>query len=142
MTFSEADRLCVHANAWAPEDWDYVTGERTAERSMNYARERVSFVGHVHSAALYTRIGDRPCQRHEPKAGVPIPLLSSRGWLVVVGAVGQPRDGNPAANYCLFDDARGEITFHRVPYDREATARKVLDYGLPAPLAERLRTGR
>jgi diadenosine tetraphosphatase ApaH/serine/threonine PP2A family protein phosphatase len=77
-----------------------------------------------------------------PGAAAPVPLARGRRWLAVLGAVGQPRDGNPAANYCLHDSARGEITFHRVPYDRDATARKILDFGLPAPLAERLRTGR
>lgn len=142
MTLGEEDRLYVHANAWAPEDWDYIANERTAERSLNYCTQRVTFVGHIHTPALYTRLGDRACQRHDPKPGLPIPLLTSRRWVVVVGAVGQPRDGNPAANYCLHDPARGEITFHRVPYDREATARKILDFGLPSPLAERLRTGR
>jgi diadenosine tetraphosphatase ApaH/serine/threonine PP2A family protein phosphatase len=137
----EEDRLHIHANAWAPEDWDYVTNERTAERSMGYCAERVTLVGHIHTAALYTLVPGRPAQRHTPTPGVPIPLLRSRRWLAVVGAVGQPRDGNPAANYCLYDPVRAEIVYHRVPYDREATARKILSYGLPASLAERIRKG-
>ncbi len=141
MTHVEGDRLTVHANAWAPEDWDYITSERTAERSLHYAKERVTFVGHVHKAALYTQAPGRPVQRHDPKPGTPIPLLKSRRWLVVVGAVGQPRDGHPQANYCLYDERSAEVTFHRVPYDREATARKIENVGLPQPLAARLRAG-
>lgn len=141
MRHGEDDRLCVHANAWAPGDWDYITSERTAERSMAYATERITLVGHVHRAALYTCPPGRAAQRHDPVAGVPIPLLGSRRWLVVVGAVGQPRDGNPSANYCLLHPGRPDITFHRVPYDRETTAGKIIARGLPVALAQRLRTG-
>jgi predicted phosphodiesterase len=110
LTIAEPDRLYVHANAWAPADWDYVTSDVTAERSLRYAKERISFIGHVHVAALYTQTPGRPCHRHHPTPGLAIPLLSSRRWLVTVGAVGQPRDGNPAAGYCLHDSRRGEIT--------------------------------
>lgn len=141
MTRREDDRLYVHANAWAPAEWDYITNERTAERSMRYSDARLTFVGHIHVPALYHLAGDRAALRHDPKPGQAIPLLKSRRWLAVVGAVGQPRDGNPAANYCLFDEARSEITYHRVAYDREAAARKVATAGLPILLAERLRTG-
>lgn len=142
MSLAEGDRLFVHANAWAPGDWDYVKDERTAERSLRYAAERLSFVGHLHVAGLYTQAAGRPAQRHEPRPGVAIPLLSSRRWLIVAGAVGQPRDGNPAAAYCLFDGERSQVTFHRVPYDAETTARKIMASGLPEALAERLRRGR
>jgi diadenosine tetraphosphatase ApaH/serine/threonine PP2A family protein phosphatase len=141
MRHVEDNMLAVHANAWAPEDWDYITGQRTAERSMDYAQERVTLVGHVHRAALYTGTAGRAALHHHPVPGVPIPLIGSRRWLAVVGAVGQPRDGDPSANYCLMERRNAEITFQRVPYDREATAAKILQRGLPAPLARRIRTG-
>ena len=46
-----------------------------------------------------------------------IPLLASRQWLAVIGAVGQPRDGDPAACYALLHDEQGTLTYLRVPYD-------------------------
>ena len=60
----------------------------------------------------------------------------------VVGAVGQSRDGNPAAAYALLDTARSEITHLRVPYDVQAAASAILDAGLPPALAARLLEGR
>ena len=45
-------------------------------------------------------------QRHVPVDGRPIPLLPQRRWLAVLGAVGQPRDNNPAACFGLFDEGR------------------------------------
>jgi diadenosine tetraphosphatase ApaH/serine/threonine PP2A family protein phosphatase len=59
----------------------------------------------------------------------------------VVGAVGQSRDGNPAASYALLDTDRSEITHFRVPYDVEATASALLQAGLPPALAARLQRG-
>jgi diadenosine tetraphosphatase ApaH/serine/threonine PP2A family protein phosphatase len=77
-----------------------------------------------------------------PTAGVPIDLLKGRQWLAVLGAVGQPRDGNPAAAFALYDTASRELTYCRVPYDVEAAAQRILDVGLPPWLAERLLLGK
>ena len=70
-----------------------------------------------------------------------MPLLNQRRWIAVLGAVGQPRDRNPAACYALLDTAANRLTYTRVPYDADVTARKVLAAGLPAALATHLTTG-
>jgi diadenosine tetraphosphatase ApaH/serine/threonine PP2A family protein phosphatase len=75
------------------------------------------------------------------KMGVALPLLASRRWVAVVGAVGQPRDGNPAAGYAIWDEGTAELTFRRVPYDCGKTAMKVRAAGLPEALALRLLGG-
>jgi diadenosine tetraphosphatase ApaH/serine/threonine PP2A family protein phosphatase len=141
VSATDAQRLYIHANTWSPEGWDYVTDERRAERCLQYADNRLIFVGHIHVPALYNSHPGVGAQRHQPRFGVPIPLLASRRWVVVVGAVGQPRDGNPAANYCLFDSRSGDITFQRVPYDHAATQAKIIAAGLPEALAKRLGQG-
>ena len=51
------------------------------------------------------------------------------------------RDGHPAAAYALFDTDLAWLTYHRVPYDNEAAARKVRAAGLPEEFALRLETG-
>jgi diadenosine tetraphosphatase ApaH/serine/threonine PP2A family protein phosphatase len=76
-----------------------------------------------------------------PVPGSPIPLMPQRRWLTIPGSVGQPRDGNPAACWALFDDETLELTFHRVPYDHEAAAAKIRAAGLPDFLAARLASG-
>ena len=58
---------------------------------------------------------------------------------VCVGAVGQPRDEDRRASYCIYN---GEsVEFRRVPYDVERTARRIYDVGLDSFLAERLFLG-
>jgi diadenosine tetraphosphatase ApaH/serine/threonine PP2A family protein phosphatase len=68
-------------------------------------------------------------------------LLVQRRWIAVLGAVGQPRDRNPAACYGLFDATSNRLTYVRVPYDVDVTARKIVARGLPEALALRLVTG-
>ena len=80
--------------------------------------------------------------RFVPTADVPVQLLGGRRWLAVIGSVGQPRDGNPAAAFAMFDTETREITFCRAPYDVEAAADKIRANGLPHWLADRLSTGR
>ncbi|MEO2151613.1 MAG: metallophosphoesterase, partial [Thermococcus sp.] len=57
------------------------------------------------------------------------------------GSVGQPRDGDWRASYALMDTEREEVTFHRVEYDVEESARKIIEAGLPRFLADRLFEG-
>jgi diadenosine tetraphosphatase ApaH/serine/threonine PP2A family protein phosphatase len=71
-----------------------------------------------------------------------VQLLPGRRWLAVVGSVGQPRDGNPAASFAMFDTLSREITYCRVAYDVEAAAMRIRESGLPLWLADRLSIGR
>ena len=65
-----------------------------------------------------------------------------RRWLALPGSAGQPRDGNPAACYAVFEPEESRLTFHRVPYDHDTAARKIIAAGLPEVLARRLVDGR
>ena len=62
-------------------------------------------------------------------------------YIVNVGSVGQPRDGNPDASYSIYDDEQACVKLFRVQYDRERAAEKILKAGLPPVLAERLLVG-
>ena len=141
LTFEDEDRLFVHAEATAPGKWRYVTAPEDASRSMRATHHRLTFCGHVHRPAIYSLSAVLKLTTFRPVTGVAVPLLSQRRWLTVLGSVGQPRDGNPAASYAMLDTSRSEITFFRVPYDVEATAAKIRAAGLPDTLAERLRSG-
>ena len=45
------------------------------------------------------------------------------------GSVGQPRDGNKEAAYCLFDEKIGEVILKRVDYDIDKVALKMKEIG-------------
>ncbi len=135
------DILLVHANAWAPEQWAYVDGAMEAARSMRATRAHVTFCGHMHVPALYHMTMVGKTGQFQPAPEQATPLSRQRQWLVIPGAVGQPRDGNPAAAYATYDTDSHELTTFRIPYDSAGAAQKILDAGLPAVLAQRLITG-
>lgn len=140
LRLEDGNRLFVHANAWAPEGWDYVLSASDAKRSMLATDCRYTFCGHVHEPALYHTNGR--VSAFTPVAGTPIPVGPRRRWLVIPGSVGQPRDGIPAACYALFDATRNMLTYFRVPYDFESAARKIRSAGLPEQFVVLLERGR
>lgn len=142
LTHEEDGRLFVHADASAPGRWRYVSDALTARRSLEATDAQMTFCGHVHRPALYSLGETDKVNAFTPVCGVPVPLARGRRWLAVLGAVGQPRDGNPAACYALLDTTRGEVAWQRVPYDIAAAAAKIRAAGLPASLADRLFLGR
>jgi diadenosine tetraphosphatase ApaH/serine/threonine PP2A family protein phosphatase len=138
----EGEHLFVHANAYAPPGWGYVTDRLEAARSMAATSCRATFCGHVHVPAVFHMAPGRPISHAMPLADAAIDLSPEGRWLAVIGAVGQPRDDDPRACYALLDEARNTLTYIRVPYDIDTAAAKILRAGLPAPLARRLYLGR
>jgi diadenosine tetraphosphatase ApaH/serine/threonine PP2A family protein phosphatase len=138
----EEDRLYVHSEASHPARWRYVQNALDAARSIATTNAHVTFCGHIHVPALYSLSSAAKITRALPTSGVPVQLAGERRWLAVLGSVGQPRDGDPAASFAMFDTEAKEITYCRVPYDVEAAARRIRDNGLPLWLADRLLVGR
>ena len=141
LVVEEDGRLYAHANGWEPGGWEYVSGTVEADRSLRSTPCGQSFFGHVHKPMLYHRSPAGAAMAFEPVPGVGVPLGPTRRWLCLPGSVGQPRDGNPAACYATLDDSPALLTFHRVPYDTDAAARKIRAAGLPAFLSVRIEMG-
>ncbi len=141
LTLHRGEQLFVHANAWAPAQWEYVSGRRDAVRSLRATSRRYTFCGHMHEPRLYHLASSGHAGEFVPTPGVAVPVPPHRQWLVIPGSAGQPRDGNPAACYALFDDEASTITFHRVPYDTQTAAGKMRAAELPQRLAMRLSEG-
>lgn len=141
LTHEDAGVLCVHANAYAPARWDYLLGRVEVGRSIAATQAAITFCGHVHEPMLWTMSGTGKLGEFPPVPGTAIPVPGHRRWLAVVGSAGQPRDGDPAACWALFDGAARTITWHRVPYDHGAAASRIRAEGLPERFALRLETG-
>jgi diadenosine tetraphosphatase ApaH/serine/threonine PP2A family protein phosphatase len=142
LTAEEEDRLYVHSEAGNPARWRYVQSAADAGRSMMATPARLTFCGHIHQPALYSMSSAGKMTSFIPTTGVAVPLLPGRRWLAVLGSVGQPRDGNPAACFAMLDTENHEITYCRVAYDVETAASRIRENGLPHWLADRLSIGR
>jgi diadenosine tetraphosphatase ApaH/serine/threonine PP2A family protein phosphatase len=142
LSIEEDDRLYVHSEASQPERWRYVRSTADAGRSLGATDAHVTFCGHIHQPALYSMSVTGKMTSFTPTSDVAVQLLSGRRWLAVLGSVGQPRDGDPAACFALFDTSSREITYCRVPYDVDSAAKRIDENGLPSWLADRLFLGR
>lgn len=142
MSREEDNRLYVHSEASDPAKWRYIRDTADAARSMMATELQITFCGHIHRPGLYSMSSTAKMTSFVPTAGVAVQLLTGRRWLAVLGSVGQPRDGDPAASFAMFDTASREITYHRVPYDVATAAARIKANGLPLWLADRLSIGR
>ncbi|MCC8980339.1 metallophosphoesterase family protein [Bradyrhizobium acaciae] len=138
----EDNRLYVHSEASDPAKWRYVRDTSDAARSLMATELQITFCGHIHRPGLYSMSSTAKMTSFVPTSGVAVQLLTGRRWLAVLGSVGQPRDGDPAASFAMFDTASREITYHRVPYDVATAAARIKAGGLPVWLADRLSLGR
>jgi diadenosine tetraphosphatase ApaH/serine/threonine PP2A family protein phosphatase len=142
LTLREDDRLYVHSEASHPARWRYVQSASDAADSIEATDARVTFCGHIHLPALYSMSSAAKMTSFVPTSDVPVQLLGGRRWLAVIGSVGQPRDGDPAAAFAMLDTVSREITYCRVPYDVETAANRIRANGLPHWLADRLLVGK
>ncbi len=134
--------LLVHASARSPDTWPYLKDEAAAGACLAATATPLVLCGHTHVPMIYYALPGRQPVRFSPMAQVAAPLSAIRRHVVVVGAVGQPRDGNPAACFAWLDTEKREISMIRVPYDTQETARKIRAAGLPDWLGLRLHVGR
>ncbi|TAN40967.1 MAG: metallophosphoesterase [Nitrospirae bacterium] len=141
LSIEKKDRLFVHSSAFKPADWSYVADVHSARKCFGATFSRFIYCGHLHQPLLYHQGSTGKVVQFTPVAGVDIPLGMYRRWLAVIGAVGQPRDSNPAACYAVHDSGKNILTYYRVGYDVTAAARKVRESGLPVWLGDRLERG-
>ena len=129
--------LLVHASPLHPEDWNYVLTPADAEAEMDSCAETLVLIGHSHyPGAFELEQGHARYTRAEE-----IALLPGRRYLVNVGSVGQPRDGDARAAYLLYDDRERLLRHVRLDYDVDSAMNRIRGAGLPTFLAERLRWG-
>jgi diadenosine tetraphosphatase ApaH/serine/threonine PP2A family protein phosphatase len=142
LTAVEGDTLFVHASASHPEAWSYVTADTRAAPSFRAVTARLILCGHTHVPLLASEDRSGMVREQTFRPHLAIPLIRSRRWLAVIGAVGQPRDGVAQAGWAMLDAERNELTFRRTAYDTARTVAKLREAGLPEALALRLLKGK
>lgn len=128
----------------APFDEDhYIFDGSDAVLALRASERPLCLFGHTHLPSLFKVVDDRfDGMPLDPDAGEVIPLQRGARYLVNVGSIGQPRDGDPRAGYGVLDDEAREVHTFRVPYPVEKAQQRILAAGLPASLANRLALGR
>jgi diadenosine tetraphosphatase ApaH/serine/threonine PP2A family protein phosphatase len=135
----------VHATPCSPEKWDYILGIEDARLQFECFHERVCFVGHSHQPFAARR---GPLGEVTMAAFGEVMLASDARYILNVGSVGQPRDGDPRGACAVLEDAPGassdgemRVVLHREMYDLRTAQEKIIAAGLPSILASRLEVG-
>lgn len=131
------DYTVVHATLDNPGQWSYVFNNLDAAASFTYQQTTVCFFGHTHVPMAFIR--DDGVQRQQIGK---LQIDPGKKYFINVGSVGQPRDGDWHAAYCIYDVESNVVEQRRVKYDLETAQRKIIDAGLPHLLADRLAIGR
>jgi diadenosine tetraphosphatase ApaH/serine/threonine PP2A family protein phosphatase len=123
------DVTLVHASPLKPEMWTYVIAWPDAQECFKAFETSLCFIGHTHVPVI---VGEDSSINSFRKG--------SR-YLINVGSIGQPRDGNPYASFGLLDTEKWIYENIRVAYDVEKTADAISRAKLPEFLGKRLFLG-
>jgi predicted phosphodiesterase len=139
LTFINEDLTLVHGTLDDPASFFYLRDIQSAKATFDSLNNPICFVGHTHIPGIFIQDQDKSLGYF---SGQPLKLEKNKRYIVNVGSVGQPRDGNPAASYCIYDTDKKTVWIKRLDYDFNSAGKKIIAAGLPAFLAERLTVGR
>ena len=120
--------------------WEYLLDTHAATINFDYFDTPLCFVGHTHIPVVYSMnhnsylakltIPDANTMTHVPERAIINP-----------GSVGQPRDRDPRAAYCIYDSEAQSLEFRRVQYDIQAVQSRMEEFELPTRHIQRLNAG-
>jgi predicted phosphodiesterase len=139
LTFENRDLTLVHGTLDSPQDFNYLTDGYIAEETFRRMKPNICFLGHTHTAGIFIKDNQERIHYRQDSAW---DINLNEKYIINVGSVGQPRDGNPQAAYCIYDTAKSTVEIKRIDYDTETTRKKIIDVGLPKFLGDRLLLGR
>ncbi len=137
-SYTFGDALFVHG--FPPDSvykYSFRQSDEVVEELLEKAGERCFFVGHTHTLFLLSR-NDHGIEKSLLHEGL-FPLEKKKKYLINVGSVGQPRDGDNRAKYVIWDTEANHLEVVCVPYDYEATILKIKSRGFPEAYGLRLR---
>lgn len=133
--------LGVHGSPRDPIE-EYILDLPTSLAIFSEHLFSLCLVGHSHVPGAFVLQADGTVSARELPTGKPVPLVVTSRYIINVGSVGQPRDGDSRAGYVLLDADAATVTLRRLPYTILATQEKMTARGLPIQLAQRLAVGR
>ena len=139
--------VCVHGSLDRPQAFNYIVSPQEALDTWSATDAPIVFIGHSHIPGIFV-LGESGTPHLIPSQDFVIE--EGKRYIVNAGSVGDPRDADPRASYCLYDDSTGVITFRRVAFDYDAVREAAAKAGIeessipllrhdPIPLREAVR---
>ena len=117
LTLAGESFRCAHGDFADPGAFNYIIEPSEALPSWDAVPDPLLFVGHTHEPTIHV-LG----QSGTPHLVKPInfQLEPNKRFIVNVGSVGQPRDKDARACYCIYDTQSSLVMWRRVPFDLDA----------------------
>jgi len=138
LLIKNKDCILVHASLHEPQAFHYMTNITKVIPSFSLMDTPVCFIGHTHIPGIFVQAEGKKYYLDATN----MEIKDGYKYIVNVGSVGQPRDSNSMASFCIYDTQSRTIELRRLPYDVNEAQRKIFDAGLPVNLAYRLALGR
>jgi diadenosine tetraphosphatase ApaH/serine/threonine PP2A family protein phosphatase len=136
--------VLAHGSPRDPMSEYLLEADQAAENFTSFGGS-ACFVGHSHVPLGFSQEsvgGSMPLVRAERVRYGGMVELGHRRYILNVGSVGQPRDGDPRARYLVLDTDRRAYQRRRVAYNVARTQERMRIAGLHPFLAARLAYGR
>ncbi len=133
------DGFTVLHGMLGPQHWGYVTNSATLAAHFVHQTTQIAFNGHTHLPLYGCLLPGKPPTVDFLRSAV-IPVQAK--VLVNPGGTGQPRDRDPRASCCVYDDKLREVRILRADYDVAATQALMSQQGLPQRFIDRLAVGK
>jgi predicted phosphodiesterase len=134
-TYSLENLLFVHASPRYPELYRYVLGASAAKSEFSSFSEKVCFIGHSHRPVIFA---ERDSNVYEAET---VNDNGNTRYIINVGSVGQPRDGNPKLGFGFIDSGNCKYYNYRLEYPVKNAYKKIIDEKLSVFLANRILKG-
>jgi predicted phosphodiesterase len=128
----------VHSSLGSPSDFEYLLTGWVARSHFKKQSTPISFIGHTHSPVMTVENNDRIewVELNNDEIAIPAEKV-----VINVGSVGQPRDNDPRACYCIFYPDFNKFKICRVDYDIEKARSRIIKAGISKINADRLCVG-
>lgn len=110
--------------------------DRKLAKKMDLMKETICFTGHTHDLGLIEYDGKNLTKKEIHKGTTH--LESGKKYIINVGSVGQPRDGDNQAKFVIFNTENMTLNVRFIPYDFKTAAEKIIQVGLPKTYAQKL----
>jgi predicted phosphodiesterase len=121
--------VCAHGELAMPGRFSYIYEAKDAIESFTSNDSPLMFVGHTHlPAKIAFNLATNQVNDQVVADGY---LKQDERYLINVGSVGDPRDGQTTASYCIYDADKKHLRYRQVPFDVAAFRKSLLKVQLP-----------
>jgi predicted phosphodiesterase len=135
----DSNVLLCHGSPVRLEEFEYIFAPEQARECLGIWEKigHITLIGHSHLCKVFALSKSSV----EELPSIDFELEEHKKYIVSVGSVGQPRDFDNRASYCIYDTDAKKFEFKRIEYDIELAADKVLRARLERNFAHRLFIG-